>query len=62
METITITRKQFIDAVEAANKKFGEIGEKREDRNQMAEMMMQLQNTAFGCMLADVLFGKEEDK
>ena len=62
MKTITITREQFIDAVEAANEKFGAIGEKTKDRNPMAELMMQLQNTMFGCLLADVLFGEEEDK
>ena len=61
MKSITITRDEFIKAVEQANKKFGEVGAKREDRNEVTEIMMQLQNTVFGCILADVLFNEKED-
>lgn len=61
METITITREQFNDAVMKANDKFKEIGSKKDAdaKNDMVNLMMGLQNTVFGSLLGSVLFEDE---
>ena len=57
---ITITEEQFFDAVVKANEKFMEIGEKTPvEHDEMINMMMGLQNTAFGALIGAVLFNKE---
>ena len=57
---ITITEEQFFDAVVKANEKFMEIGEQTKvEHDEMIQMMMGLQNTAFGALIGAVLFNKE---
>ena len=58
MDTITITRDQFFDAVRLANDNFTKLGEKHKktDGDEMASLMMGLQNIMFGSMISDVLF------
>lgn len=59
MDSITITKEQFYDALEKANEKFIEVGEKKEHKTDpMALFMMKIQNTLYGGLLADELFGK----
>lgn len=62
MDEITITKDQFFDAVDKAQQKFDDAGSDKKDKNEMAALMMGLQNTLFSCILADVLFDKKEDK
>lgn len=61
MESITITVEQFNDAVIKANDKFKEIGDKRntDSKNEMADLMMGLQNILFGGLIREVLFKAE---
>ena len=58
MDSITITKEQFADAVRVANNNFAKLGEKhkKDDGDEMASLLMGLQNVMFGSMIADVLF------
>lgn len=57
---ITITEEQFFDAVTKANDKFMEIGgQTKVEHDEMIDIMMALQNTAFGALIGAVLFNKE---
>lgn len=57
---ITITEEQFFEAVTKANEKFMEIGEQTPvEHDEMINLMMGLQNTAFGALIGAVLFNKE---
>lgn len=53
---ITITEDEFFEAITAANKKFFEIGKSVRPE---IEIMMGLQNIAFGELVGKFLFGKE---
>ena len=57
---VTITEDQFFEAVKKANEKFMEIGKKVPGRPEL-DIMMGLQNIAFGELLGLVLFDKEID-
>ena len=58
---ITITEEEFFEAVKAANKLFFEIGNKTAPVRPEAEIIMGLQNIAFGELVGSVLFGKEDE-
>lgn len=58
---ITITEEEFFEAVKAANKLFFEIGKKAAPVRPEAEVLMGLQNIAFGELVGSVLFGKEDE-
>lgn len=63
MDTITITREQFHEAVVEAEKKFAAVGERPKGSEQeMINMMMSLQNILFGTMIGDVLFGDKKEE
>lgn len=57
---VTITEDEFFEAVKKANEKFMEIGKKVPGRPEL-DIMMGLQNIAFGELLGLVLFNKEID-
>lgn len=57
---VTITEDQFFEAVKKANEKFMGIGKKVPGRPEV-DIMMGLQNIAFGELLGLVLFDKEID-
>ena len=57
MESITITTEQFKEAIVKANEKWKAIGDKAlrlEDPT--IDILMGLQNAAFGAILMDILF------
>lgn len=56
---ITITSDQFLEAVKEANEKFMEVA-KKNPGNPMVDVVMGIQNLAFGGLIGAVLFGNEE--
>lgn len=61
-KSITITREQFEEAIIAASEKFREIGAKDRDEDRaFVDFMMSLQNIAFGGLIANVLFGEDNE-
>lgn len=58
-DAITITEDEFFEAVKAANELFFAIGNKKKPVRPEVEMMMGLQNIAFGELVGQFLFGKE---
>ena len=56
---ITITEEEFFEAVKAANELFFAIGNKTKPVRPEAEILMGLQNIAFGELVGAFLFGKE---
>lgn len=61
MDSITITKEQFDNAVKNALNKFNEIGNEKEtdSKDTMTMLMMGLQNALFGGLIKQELFGKE---
>ena len=63
MDSITITRDMFNEAVITANKKFASSDKTPSDgKHEMVLFMMELQNIAFGALIGETLFGEKEDK
>lgn len=64
MKSITITKEQFSEAIDKAQKMFEETGEKHPEVKQdpMQMFLMKLQNIVFGGLIGSVLFGEEEDE
>ena len=65
MNEITITREQFMNAVKSANEKVRDIGKKGVDENEvnpMTLLLVSLQNLAFGSLLGDELFNKNNEE
>ena len=62
MDSITITKEQFLEAVAITNDKFLKAGaeEKDDADGKMALFMMGLQNITFGMMVCDTLFPKKD--
>lgn len=63
MNSITITKDQFIEAVKTANENFANLGNKNDQHEEgvaMANLVMGLQNIMFGSMIADVLFSENK--
>ena len=62
MDSITITKEQFNEALIEANKQFAESGKTPNDgKAEMVQFMMGLQNIAFGSLLGNILFSKKEE-
>lgn len=56
---ITITSEQFLEAVKKANEKFMRVA-KDTPGNPLIDVVIGVQNLAFGRLIGDVLFGNEE--
>lgn len=62
MKSITITREQFRDVIMKAADEWDKIGEKQGREKTHGDLIMFLQNIAFGGMISQMLFdGKEVD-
>lgn len=65
MDSITITKEQFREAVKLANENFKNLGNdktKELDKDGMITLLMGLQNMMFGAMISDVLFGDSKNE
>ena len=61
-KTITITEKQFQEAIMKANEEWISIGEGTGKSDPMKNMMMGVHNMMFGHLIAKTLFVESEDK
>ena len=63
MKSITITKDDFMTATTKAIARWNEVGREiaTEHDDPMQSIMMNLQNTLFGALLATILFDEEEE-